>query len=620
MKTSHWLGLLAAVVVSVSPVAAQAPSPSAEPGWRHGLSLMGDVKYPEDFPHFDYVNPNAPKGGRVRLSAFGTFDSFNPFITQGNPAAGALLLYDALMAPSYDEASSEYGLIAEAVRFPEDFSSVTFRLREKARWHDGTPITTDDVIWSFQTLKKLHPHYNRYYKNVTAAETTGEREVTFRFDQAGNRELPQIVGQLPVLPKAWWEGTDETGKARDISKGSLEKPLGSGPYKVKSFTPGRSVVFERVKDYWAADLPVNKGTSNFDEMQFEYFRDQTVTQEAFKADQFDYILENSAKEWATSYQFPAVKEGKVKLETFEDNGSGVMQGFAFNIRREKFQDARVRRAFNLALDFEEMNRTLFYGQYKRINSYFFGTDLASSGLPEGLEKEILETVRDKVPAELFTQPYTNGSEGGRDALRQRLLEGRKLLAEAGWTIPDGQRMLRNAKGEALTAEFLIVQPSMERAVLFLKPALERLGIEVSVRIVDDTQYINRVRERDFDVIVTSWGQSLSPGNEQRNMWGSDAADEPGSQNYVGIKNPAVDALIDRVIFAKSREELVAATKALDRVLLWNNYVVPHWSITSDRTARWDRFGRPDNMPKRGAMFPTVWWYDEARAAAIGARR
>ncbi len=619
MMNCRWFGFLAALFVMAAPAAAQSPAPS-EPQWRHGLSLMGEPKYPEGFTHFDYVNPDAPRGGRVRLSAFGTFDSFNPFITTGNPASGTSLVYDTLMASSFDEAGSEYGLIAEAVRHPADYSSVTFRLRPEARFHDGKPVTVEDVIWSFDTLKKISPFHNRYYRNVTRAEASGEREVTFRFDEAGNRELPQIVGQIPILPKHWWEATDANGNTRDVTRGSLEPPLGSGPYKIKTFSAGRSATFERVKDYWAADLPVNRGLNNFDEITYEYFRDQTVTQEAFKAGQFDFILENSAKEWATSYEFPAVKQGKVVKETFADEGSGRMQGFAFNLRREKFSDARVRRAFNLALDFADMNRTLFYNQYTRIDSYFFGTELAASGVPEGLEKEILETVRDKVPPEVFTTPYENPKDGGRDAMRTRLLEARKLLAEAGWTIRDGEKVARNARGEPLTAEVLIVQPSMERVVLFYKPALERLGIELRMRIVDETQYINRVRGHDFDIMVAGWGQSLSPGNEQRNMWGTDAADEPGSQNFGGIRNPAVDALIDRVIFAKSREELVAATHALDRVLLWNFYVVPHWTITSDRTARWNRFSHPEAMPKRGAMFPTIWWYDEAKAKALGAGR
>lgn len=619
MMYRRWLGILAIAMVTALPAAAQSPN-LQEGEWKHGLSLMGDIKYPADFTHFDYVNPDAPKGGRVRLSAYGTFDSLNPFIVQGNPAAGITLLYDTLMASAYDEASSEYGLIAEAVKYPEDYSSVTFRLRPEARWHDGKSITTADVIWSFETLKKIYPMYSRYYRNVVKAEATGEHEVTFTFDQKGNRELPQIVGQLYVLPKHWWEGTDAKGQKRDITRGTLEAPLGSGAYKVKNLSTGRSVTFERVKDYWAADLPVAKGTNNFDEMTFEYFRDQTVALEAFKADQFDFRLESTAKDWATSYDFPAVGQKKVVLEKFEDAGSGIMQGFAFNIRREKFNDPKVRRAFNLALDFDEMNRTLFYSQYQRIDSYFFGTELASGGVPEGLEKDILETVKDEIPAEVFTQPYTNPTGTGREAAREHLLEARRLLQEAGWQIPEGQRVLKNAKGETMTVEFLIAQPNMERVILFMKPALERLGIQVSVRVVDDSQYINRVRSRDFDLIVTGWGQSLSPGNEQRNYWGSDAADEPGSQNFVGIKNPAVDKLIDRIIYAKDRDELIAATHALDRVLLWNNYVVPNWTINSDRTARWDRFGHPENMPKRGAMFPTIWWFDAAKAETLGAGR
>ncbi len=607
------------------------------PPWRHGLSLLGELKYPEGFPHFDYVNPDAPKGGLVRMSAFGTFDSFNPFITRGNAAAGVTLIYDNLMSSAYDEASSEYGLLASAVRYPEDFAWVTYRLRPEARWHDGRPVTAADVIWSFDTLKRVSPFFNRYYRNVTAARETAPGEVTFTFDGPGNRELPQIVGQLPVLPKHWWEGTDAQGRQRDFSAGALEPPLGSGPYRIKSFTAARTVSLERVPDYWGADLPVNRGKNNFDEIRFEYFRDQTVALEAFKADQYDFRLENSAKEWATAYEFPAAKEGKVKLETFADGGSGLMQAFVMNLRREKFADVRVRKALNLAFDFESMNRTLFYDQYERIDSFFYGTDLAASGLPVGLELEALEPLRAEVPGEVFTTEFTNpGADPERR--REHLREATALLAEAGWTIrteanPDEppslwtralstiglaqiptRQVLRNARGEPFTIEFLVVQPNFERVVLFYREQLDRLGIEVSVRVVDDTQYINRVRERDFDMITSSWAQSLSPGNEQRDFWGSDAADEPGSRNYAGIKDPAVDKLIDRVIFATDRDALVAATHALDRVLLWNYYVIPQWSITVDRTARWDRFAHPDAMPERGALFPMVWWRAEDGAA------
>lgn len=607
--------LLAALALAPVQAFAQAPE------WRHGLSLFGDVKYPAGFRHFDYVNPDAPKGGRARFGAFGTFDSFNGFVPKGNAAAGLNLVYDTLLTGSFDEPATEYGLIAEAVRHPADFSSVTFRLRAEARFHDGAPVTAEDVVWSFETLKRIDPLRSRYYHDVVKAEVTGEREVTFTFSGPGNRELPQITGQIPVLPKHFWEGTDANGKKRSIEEGSLEKPVGSGPYRVKDFAPGRWISYERVPDYWGATQPVRIGTYNFDEMRFDYYRDPTVLIEAFKGDQFDYREENSAKAWATAYDFPALAEKRVVKETFKDTETGRMQGYAFNIRREKFADPRVRRAFNLAFDFEEMNRSLMYGSYVRIDSYYFGTELASKGLPEGREKDILESVRDKVPPEVFSTPYRNPVGGSPEEMRKNLREAFDLLKQAGWTVSrdGGKPALRNAKGEPFTVEFMYLDQNQERLLSFYKPALERLGIAVTLRLLDDSQYVNRVRSFDFDVITAVWGQSLSPGNEQRDQWGSVAADTPGSQNYVGIKDAGVDALIDKVIFAKDRAELTATVKALDRVLLAHNYVVPHFSSIEDRTIRWDRFSRPDKLPTRGALFSILWWWDAEKAKAAGGK-
>jgi microcin C transport system substrate-binding protein len=593
-----------------------------QPEWLHGLSLFGELKYSPGFKHFDYVNPQAPKGGAARLIAFGTYDNFNLAVAgvKGSLSAGITFIYNQLMADALDEVSTEYGLLAEAVSHPPDFSSVTYRLRTAAKWHDGKPVTVEDVIFTLAMFKKHHPQYAAYYRHVTKAEKTGERDVTFTFDGPGNRELPQIVGQLYVLPKHWWEGTDASGKKRDIGTTTLEPPLGSGPYRVKEFVPGRTIVYERVKDYWGKDLNVNVGRDNFDELRFEYFRDSTVAIEAFKADHIDWRAENSAKNWATAYDFPAVKDKRVILEEFPTRSTGVMQAFVFNTRREKFKDPRVRRAFNFAFDFEEMNKQIFFGQYKRIASYFEGIELASSGVPQGQELAILETVRDQVPPELFTTAYSNPVAGAPDKVRANLREAVRLMKDAGYEVRDHK--LINAKtGEPLTVEFLSEDPSFERVILFYKPSLERLGVTVTVRTVDDAQYENRLRSWDFDMIVASWGQSLSPGNEQRGYWGSPAADQAGSRNLVGIKNPAVDALIERVIFAKNRDELLAATKALDRVLLWNFYVVPQWTYGRVRTARWDRFGRPNELPKYGAAaFPTVWWWDAQKAAKVGARQ
>ncbi len=616
-------------LAAVSPLFGQAPLPAtparaqaSEPQWRHGLSLFGDLKYPPGFTHFDYVNPQAPKGGAVRFVALGTFDNFNQAIAglKGLFAAAAGTICDTLMVPSLDEASAHYGLIAEAVSHPANFASTSFRLRAAARYHDGKPITVEDVIYSFEAYKRYNPFIGAFYRHVVRVEQSGEREVTFTFDSPGNQEMPVILGQLRVLPKHWWEGSDASGKKRDIGATTLEPPLGSGAFRIKEFVPGRSVVYGRVKDYWAKDLNVNIGRDNFDDVRYEYVRDPTVALETFKADHADWRMENSAKNWATAYDFPAVKEKRVVLEEFPQRDRGIMRAFAFNTRRDKFKDARVRRAFNFAFDFEEMNKQFFFGQYRRINSFFEGTELAGSGLPQGEELKILEPLRDKVPPEVFTTPFANPLAGGSENMRANLREGMRLMREAGYEVRD-HKQVNLRTGEVLSVEILNAtsDPSgAERFILFYRPSLVRLGIDVTVRSVDDVQYQNRLQNFDFDIIIATWPQSLSPGNEQRDLWSSQAADTQGARNFVGIRNPAIDALIERVIFAKSRGELVAATRALDRVLLWNHYVVPLFTDDRLRAARWDRFGRPDPLPEYGgAAFPTVWWWDAGRAAKTG---
>jgi microcin C transport system substrate-binding protein len=603
------------------PSPATAQQSQAERAWRHGVSLFGELKYPADFKHFDYVNPDAPKGGSVRMIGLGTFDNFNEVVAglKGSLAAFAGVVSDSLMVPVLDEVETSYGLLAEAVSYPADFASATFRLRAGARHHDGRPVTVEDVIFSMEAFKKYSPGHAAYYRHVAKMEQTGEREVAFILDAPGNREMPMIIGQLNVLAKHWWEGTDPSGKKRDVGATTLEPPLGNGAYRVKDFVAGRTVVYERVKDYWAKDLGVSIGRDNFDELRLEYFRDGTVALEAFKADQIDWRTENIAKNWATAYDFPAVRDKRVLLEEFPLRSRGIMQAVAFNTRREKFKDPRLRLAFNYAYDFEEMNKQIFFGQYKRITSYFEGTELACSGLPAGQELDILEKVRDKIPPEVFTKPYTNPVGGTRENIRSNLREAVRLLKEAGYEVRN-QKLVDARTGEPLSIEMLSEDPSVERVILFYKPSLERLGITVNVRTVDPTQYENRLRNWDFDIIVAVWPESLSPGNEQRDYWGSQAADTLGSRNYIGIKNPAVDALVDRVIFAKDRAELVAATRALDRVLLWNHYVVPQYSTDQTRTARWDRFGHPGVLPKYAEpAFPTVWWWDAEKAASIGTR-
>jgi microcin C transport system substrate-binding protein len=599
---------------------ARAQTAAGEPAWRHALSLFGDIKYPADFKRFDYVNPDAPKGGVARQISIGTFDNFNITVAgiKGSLAPAAAMINETLMSRSLDEVTTEYGLLAEAASHPDDFAWVTYRLRKEARWHDGKPVTPEDVIFSLEALKKNSPFYASYYRHVVKTEQIGDHEIKFTFDSPGNRELPTIVGELVVLPKHWWEGTDSNGKKRDISATTLESPLGSGPYRIKEFVAARSIRLERVKDYWGASLPSQIGQNNFDELRFEFFRDNLVALEAFKADQADWIVENSAKQWATAYDFPAIAEKRVVKQEFPINDSGRMQGFVLNLRREQFKDARLRHAFNFAFDFEEMNKQLFYGQYKRINSYFDGTELASSGLPQGEELQILETVRDKVPAELFTTPYSNPVGGNPEAVRANLREAMRLLKEANYTIKDGK--LVDPAEKPVTVEILVQDPSSERISLFYKPSLERIGVTTSIRVVDDAQYENRLRNFDFDIITDVWGQSLSPGNEQREFWSSQSADQPGSKNTIGIKNPAVDELIDKIIFAKDRAGLVAATRALDRVLLWNFYVVPQFTYGFARYAIWDRFNHADPLPKYGrGGLPSLWWFDADKAAKIGKR-
>jgi microcin C transport system substrate-binding protein len=589
--------------------------------WRHGVSTFGDIKYPPGFKRFDYVNPDAPKGGVARLFELGTYDSFNIVVTgvKGSIPAGIARIYESLMDAATDEPDSYYGTLAELVSYPDDFSYVIYRLRPAARWHDGKPVTPEDVIFSFEAFKKNSPRYSFYYQHIVKAERVGEHDVKFTFDSPGNRELPLITGQLNVLPKHWWEGTDAQGRKRDVTATTLEPPLGSGPYRVKDFVAGRSLVLERVKDHWGKDLPSSVGQNNFDELRYEFFRDDVVGRQAFRADQFDWYAERSAKEWSVAYDFAAVHDKRVIKELFPVRSSGRMQGWAFNLRRPLFKDVRLRRAFNLAFDFEEMNRTLSTGEYHRDSSYFDGIpDFMASGLPEGLELKMLEPLRDKVPPEVFTTEYKDPVGGSPENVRNNLREATRLLKEAGFDVRD--RKLVDPAGQQVSIEILCSDEGNERISLFYKPSLERLGVTVSIRRVDDVQFQNRTRDFDFDMTTVVWGQSLSPGNEQRDWFGSQAADRPGSRNLGGIKNPAVDALIERIIFAKDRNEQIAACKAMDRVLLWNVYCVPHFNYGFQRYARWDRFSHPEPLPKYGvSAFPDVWWYDADKAARIGKR-
>lgn len=621
--SSHRPVLPAAAVVVATLIVGLAspfvPLHAEEREWTHALSLIGEPAYGPDMTHFSWVNPNAPKGGEVRLGSIGGFDSLNAFAAKGEAATGLGLIYDTLLVNSLDEPSTEYGLIAEAVSHPDDYSSVTFRLNTEATFQDGHPITAEDVIYSLQALKEINPFFKAYYANVTGAEANGDHEVTFRFDVTGNRELPLIMGQLYVLPKHYWTETDADGKlVRDIGASTLEPPLGSGPYRVadvKSGVGGR-IAYERVQDYWAQDLPTVKGMWNFDRIVYEFYGDTRASQLAFQKGDLDLRRENSSLSWATQYEFPAVKDGRVKREEIVTEGVESMQGFVLNLRRPQFQDVRVRQAFELAFDYEFANENLFYGLYTRTASYFQGSELAATEKPTGLELEILETVRGEVPDGVFTETVPVPSvKGDRRALGRDLRTAAKLLRDAGYNQVGG-RLVHSETGEPLKAEFLLVSPLFERIVLPYTENLKRLGIDASARTVDTSQYQRRVRNFEFDVMVGNFAQSISPGNEQRDFWGSAAADRVGSRNVIGIKNPAVDKLIDRLILAKDRQELVAATRALDRVLRWNHYVVPQWHNPADWVASWDKFSRPTTPPRRTVGELQTWWVDPTKAAAL----
>lgn len=609
------LGLSLAVATALSPTMA-APAHAQEK--RHAMSLVGAPKYGPDFKHFGWVNPDAPKGGRVRQFAEGSFDSLNPFPVQGQVATGTGLLFSQLFDSSPDEASTEYAYVAEWATYPADFSSATFGLRAGAKFHDGKPITPDDVVFSLEALKKASPRYAAYYKDVVKADITGPNEVTFRFAGPNNRELPHIISQLTILPKHWWEGKNANGAQRDIMKSSLEPPLGSGPYKVKSFEPGREIVFERVKDWWAKDLPLFKGRYNFDELHVSYYRERIAAFEAFKAGNIDFWVESSAKSWATEYEFDAAKRGLVKKEAIARQRVAPMQSYVLNTRKKMFQDPRVRRAFNLAFDFEWANKNLFYGLYTRVGSYFENSDFAAKGLPTGRELDILNEVRAEIPPEVFSTEWKNPVNNTPEEVRRNLSEAVKLFAAAGYTPKNG--VLTNAAGEQLTVEILLNSPIWDRIVQPYKGTLEKLGVKVTVRQVDSAQYQRRTDSFDYDIIVDVFAQSESPGNEQRDFWGSTAAGLEGSRNAIGVKNPAIDKLIEKVVFAKDRDDLVAATRALDRVLLWNHFVVPHWHSPEQRVVYWDIFSRPEKLASRDVAFFTTWWFDAEKAAKLKTAR
>jgi microcin C transport system substrate-binding protein len=598
------LAFVLAVTLTTAAATPAWPRPAPPPRSAHGISIHGDLKYGPGFARFDYVNPRAPKGGSVTLRAIGTFDNLNPFILKGVPAAGIGNTFDTLTVASSDEPSSEYGLVAETIETPADRSWVAFTLRPEARFHDGSPVTVEDVIWTFETLRtKGHPLYRSYYAQVASVEKTGPRTVKFTFKGAENLELPVIVGQLPVLSKAYWSG-------REFAKTTLEAPLGSGPYRVDSFEPGRSITYRRVKDYWAASLPVNVGRHNFDTIRYDYYRDDTVALEAFKAGAYDFRSEASSKNWATAYDVPAVRDGRIRKEQIPNEVPTGMQGWVYNTRRAIFSDPRVREALAAAFDFEWSNAHLFYNAYTRTRSYFSNSELASRGLPSQAELAVLAPFRGRVPDEVFTREYKPPSTepGG---LRPNLIHALELLKQAGWVVRD-MRLVNAETGRPMSFEILIDDPNFERIALPFVKNLQRLGVAARVRTVDAAQYEYRMKQFDFDMTVAVFGQSLSPGNEQIDYWASSSANTPGSRNLAGVRDPVVDRLIELVISAPDRPALIARTRALDRVLLWGHYVILQFHVTAFRVAYWNRFGRPAVSPKYDLGFDT-WWIEPSGA-------
>ncbi|HEU0216719.1 MAG TPA: extracellular solute-binding protein [Stellaceae bacterium] len=578
----------------------------------YGMSLYGEYKYPPNFTHFDYANPDAPKGGAMRLSSIGTYDTLNPFVIKGVPAAGISQTFDTLMVRSEDEAATDYPLIAESADLAPDRTSVVYNLNPNAKFHDGSPITPADVVWSFETLRdKGAPMYRFYYGDVTKVEVLGDHAVKFHFKNGDNRELPAILSEMPVLSKAYWSG-------RDFEKTTLEPPLGSGPYKIEAVDPGRSITYRRVADYWARDLPVNKGRFNVDTIRYDYYRDGTVALEAFKAGAYDIRPENSSKSWSTGYDGPALRDGLIKKITIPNNNPAAMQGFIYNLRRPLFQDPRVREALIYAFDFEWSNANLFYGAYTRTRSYYDNSELAATGVPQGEELKILEPFRGQVPDEVFTKEYNPPKYDEKFTIRDGLRRALTLLKEAGWTFK-GEQLVNDKTGQPFQFEFLNDDPQIERVALPFIQNLKRLGITANLRTVDVSQYEQRMQNFDYDMTVSVIAQSLSPGNEQREFFGSAAADNPGSQNLMGIKSKVIDQLIEELITSPTRADLVAHVHALDRVLQYGYYLVPQYHLGSYWVAYWDKFRRPETSPRYAPGLET-WWVDTSAEQAIETKK
>ncbi|MFC3285241.1 extracellular solute-binding protein [Litchfieldella rifensis] len=602
--------LLSLSLVIVAPLTTAALAEEAENvATVHGLSLYDDPALPADFTHFPYVNPEAPKGGRLVRSAIGSFDTTNPFIIRGTPATGLAQIYDTLMVSNPDEPFSMYGLLAEGIRLAPDRQWIEFDLHPEARFHDGEPVTAEDVVFSFETLRdEGQPFYGAYYADVTSVQVLDEDTVRFEFAENNSRELPLIIGQLPVLPAHFWAD-------REFTAPTLEPLLGSGPYRIAAVEPSRRIVYQRVDDYWGKDLPVNRGRYNIDRLIFDYYRDQTVALEAFKAGNLDMRIESSARQWATAYDFPAANEGFVKRLSVPDGQPAGMQAYVMNLRRDKFRDARVREAINLAFDFDWLNDNLFYGAYQRTHSFFENSDMAAQGMPSEAELAILEPFRDELPARVFEEPLP--IEQPED-MRARLAKALELFRDAGYEVRDGV-LIDSRTGRPFTLEVLLFDTQFERVVQPLLRNLSRLGVQGSIRTVDVNQYLNRLRSFDFDMIVGSFPQSANPGNEQREYWTSEYADSPQSRNLIGLSNPVIDALVERLIRAESREQLDTAARALDRVLRWGFYVIPQWFLGETRIALWDKFAYPQPFPEYNLDLD-AWWVDPERDTAITNRQ
>lgn len=589
-----------------------APPAAAETTVSHAVSVFGEVKYPADFPHFDYVNPDAPKGGVHSTWAFGTFDSLNPFILKGAPAGGLGLLFDTLMTGSADEPDALYGLVAESIELPDDRSWAIFTIRAEARFADGSPITADDVVFSFETLRDMGaPSYRIMFKDFAGVEALDAARVKFTFREgAATRDLPLTAARLPVLSQTYWQ-------ERDFTDSTMDAPLGSGPYRVKLAEPGKTIVYERRNDWWAKDLPVNRGRYNFDEIRLEYYTDYTAAFEGFKGGTYNFREEFFSKLWAEAYTFPAIEKGWIKREVIPDNTPSGTQGWWINMRREKFRDPRVRQAMALAFNFEWSNKALFYGLYKRTTSFWENSGLKAEGMPTPAELALLEPLRAHLPETVFTEPaFVPPENGTQPADRRALRAAGQLLDAAGWTIRDGLR--RNAEGEVLSIEFLNDSPSFERIIQPYIENLKRLGIDASLRKVDAAQEQERREQFDFDIISARYVLSLTPGDELRRYFSSDSANTPGSANLTGLANPAIDALVEHVIAARSREELTTAVHALDRALRAMHIWVPNWYKGAHTVAYLDVFGRPDPLPPYDMGETDLWWWDQGKADALKA--